>query len=380
MRDELAGVKIALAHDWLTNEAGAEKVLFVLSKMWPEAPIFTTVHDEKKTGLFQDKKVVTSKLQKWPLAKKHQLYPHLRPRAVEDLDFGGFDIVISTSSAEMKGLIAKAETMHVCYVHTPTRYYWDQYHDYFGRLEFGILNPVVKWMMPRMIHKLRMWDKLAAERPDYLVANSKNSARRIAKYYRRSSEVIYPPVETGIFKEAAEGAEKGDYFIYFGRLNPYKRPDLVVQACRALDLNLKVMGEGPEMGKLKKMAGPKTEFLGRVSDEKKVKLVAGARAFIFPALEDFGIVPVEAAAAGTPTIALRKGGSLETVKEGISGEFFEEQTALSLVAVLKDFDEGKFVKEEMQKWADQFGTEVFEKRMREFVEGKWRDWEKGMRG
>ncbi|MCX6807891.1 MAG: glycosyltransferase [Patescibacteria group bacterium] len=373
-QDSLSGLKIALAQDWLTNQGGAERVLYSLHKLFPEAPIYTTVYDRAKTPLFQNCEIHTSYLQNWPLSKKHQFYPHMRPRAIEQLDFRGFDIVISTSSAEMKGIITKPETMHISYLHTPTRYYWDQYHEYFDRLEFGLLNPMVRLVMPMLIHKLRQWDFLAAQRPDYLLANSHNSANRVTKYYRREAEVIYPPIQTEIFKKAAEEVKKQDYFIYFSRLNPYKRADLAVLACAKLNLPLKVIGVGPELPRLKNLAGHKTEFLGWVSDDKLPELVAGARAFIFPALEDFGIVPLEAAAAGVPTIAFGQGGSLETVKKGVSGEFFYEQSVDAVVEVLSNFDSNKYSKEAMQKWADEFSEEIFQKKFKDMVARKWDEW------
>ncbi len=367
--------KIALAHDWLTTMGGAERVLLALSEIFPEAPIFTSVFAAERVPLFQGKKIVTTYLQKWPWSHKHQLYPHLRPRAIEQLDLRDFDIVISTSSAEMKGLICKPETMHICYLHTPTRYFWDQYHDYLGRLEFGLLNPLVRLVMPSMIHRLRQWDFQAAQRPDFLITNSKNSQRRAQKYYRRDSTVIFPPVDLERFTTAA-GATPGNYFIYFSRLNPYKHADLAVQACRELNLPLKVVGEGPELPRLRQMAGKQTEFLGFVPDQDLPQLVASARAFIFPSLEDFGIVPLEAAAAGTPTVAFGAGGALETVRSGVTGEFFAEQTVPSLAATLRNFDEKKYCPADMQKWATSFSKKIFQEKIRAFVEQKWAEFQK----
>src|SRR3990167_496247 len=316
--------KVALVHDWLTGEAGAEKVLLALSRIFPEAPIYTSVWDPTRTPSFVGKDIRTSFMQRWPFAKsRHQLYPWLRPLGFESFDLSSYDLVISSSSAEAKGVLTPPRTLHLCYCHTPTRYYWSDYHAYLGRMQFGLLNHLALRAMPYLTNYLRLWDRAASSRVDHFVANSENVAARIRKYYGRESTVISPPVEIQRFKVSAA---RGQYFLSVGRLVPYKRVDLIIRACNERSLSLKVSGEGPEFGSLKKMAGPTVEFLGRVPEGDLPRLYAGARAFIFASEEDFGIAPVEAMASGVPVIAYGRGGVLESVVGGETGLTFPEQT------------------------------------------------------
>lgn len=358
-------MKVAIVCDWLTNMGGAEEVILALHELYPEAPIFTSVYNKNGMSAFEDADIKTSFLQSWPFAKtKHKLYPALRPLAFESLDLRGFDVVISSASAEAKGIITKPETVHICYCHTPTRYYWSDYHAYLNRLEFGVLNPIIKRLMPRVIHKLRQWDYLAAQRVDYFIANSINTKHRIKTYYRRDAEVIYPFVNTETY---TPGTEKDDYFITVSRLIPYKKVDLAIKACTECNLPLKVIGQGPELERLKESAGDSVQFLGYVSLEEKIRLLQRAKGFIFSAEEDFGIVPLEAMACGTPVIAYGKGGALETVAEGKTGMFFREQTVDSLVEALKKFDSFSFTPQDLRTQSKTFDISHFKKNMHEFV-------------
>jgi glycosyltransferase involved in cell wall biosynthesis len=356
--------KVALVHDWLTGEAGAEQVLLALHRLFPEAPIYTSVRNPERTPSFEGMDIRTSFLQKWPLWKRQQLYPQLRPLAFESFDLSDYDVVISIASAESKGVVTRPGTVHICYCNTPIRYYWNDYHAYLGRMEFGLLNPLVRLVMPYLTNYLRLWDYTAAQRVDYFVANSKTTQARIGKYYRRDSQVIYPPVAVDSFKYQTK---KDDYFLCVGRLVPYKRVDLAVQACTEQKLTLKVAGEGPELDKLKKLAGPTIEFLGRVPSSELPALYAKARAFIFAAEEDFGIVPVEAMASGTPVITYGLGGATETVVDGVTGLYFGEQTVESLIEALKKFDKQKFEPKLIRARAEEFNESRFAKELSELV-------------
>jgi len=361
-------MKVALVHDWLTNLGGAEKVLLALSEVYPEAPIYTSVYNPAKTAPFKDKDVRTSFLQKVPLSKnKHQLFPTLRPLAFENFDFSKYDLVISSSSAEAKGIITKPQTTHICYCHTPTRYYWSDYHAYLNRLQFGILNPLVRKMMPKTIHKMRIWDRLAAERVDCFIANSSYVAQRIKKYYRKEATIIHPPCDTDDLKP---GSKQGDYFLAMSRLIPYKKIDLIVEAFNNLKLPLKVIGTGPEEQKLKKLAKKNVELLGYVGGKKKLKLLQECQAFIFAAEEDFGIVPVEAMACGKPVIAYGKGGVLDSVVEDETGIFFQEQTPQSLTDAILKFEPSKFDSTKIRKHAESFSKEEFKRKIKAFVKEK----------
>ena len=359
-------MKVALVCDWLTNQGGAEEVVLALTELFPEAPIYTSVYNPGKTPAFRDKKVITSFLQNWPFAKtKHQLYPTLRPLAFESFDFSEYDLVISSSSAEAKGILTKPDTKHICYCHTPTRYYWSDYHAYLNRLQFGILNPLVRKIMPRTISKMRIWDRLAAERVDHFVANSAYVAARIKKYYRKEATIIHPPCDTENLKP---GGQVQDYFLVVSRLIPYKRVDLIVAAFNQLGWPLKIAGTGPDEKSLKKLAKPNIEFLGQVSGKEKVKLYQECQALVFAAEEDFGIVPVEAMACGRPVIAYGKGGVTESVIDGKTGLFFAEQTIKSLLTTLQRFKQAQFDSGTIRKQAEKFSKERFKREILELVD------------
>ena len=362
-------MRVALVHEWLTNVAGSERVLLALHELFPDAPVYTSVFVPEEFPELAGADVRTSFLQKIPGAKrKHQAFPFLRTVAFERFDLSEFDVVISSSHAEAKGVITRPETLHICYCYTPIRYYWSGYHHYLENPRFGALNPVVKAVMPYMTNYLRVWDRCAADRVDLFVAISEHVARRIKKYYRRDSDVIYPPVNTG-WLEISPAVD--DYFLLVGRMIPYKRADIVVEAFNRLGLPLKIAGTGSEMESLRAMAKPNVEFLGRVSDAELKELYSRCLALVFPQEEDFGIVPLEAMAAGRPVIAYRAGGALETVVEGETGVFFDRQDAQSLMDAVKNFEPGVFSPQKAREHALRFDVSRFKEEIERYVDKAW---------
>lgn len=352
-------MKIALVHEYLNQFGGAERVLQVLSSFFPDAPIYTLFYDAKATGgVFEGKEIRTSFLQKAPFIKKyHRLFPLFMPVAIEQFDFSDFDVVISISSSFAKGVITKPQTKHICYCLTPPRFLWDgsqKFMDDFGYPRF------IKNIFPPLITYLRLWDREASFRVDKFIAVSNFVKGRIKKYYSRDSDVIYCPVNTEKFYTSPS---IGDYFFMAGRHVSYKRFDLAVKVFNKLGWPLKIAGIGPETDRLKKLARSNIEFLGLVSDEILADLYSHARAFIFPQEEDFGITPLESMASGRPVIAYRGGGSVETIVEGKTGIFFDEQTEESLIRVVRSFDFTQFDPNECRRQADRFSIEVFKKNM-----------------
>jgi glycosyltransferase involved in cell wall biosynthesis len=359
-------LRVALVHDWLTNQGGAERVLWSLHRAFPDAPIYTSVYAARALPQFAHADVRTSFLQSWPFAAtRHQLYPVLRTFAFESFDFSGYDAVISSCSAEAKGIVTRPETPHICYMHTPTRYYWSDHNRYARDPGFGVLSPFVRVAMPAFIRHMRMWDFSAAARVDAFIANSDFVARRVQKYYRRDATVIHPPVQIERF--SAGDDEPDDFFLVAGRLVPYKRVDIAVRACRELDLPLVVAGTGSELTRLRAMAGPRTRFTGRLSDAELASHYRRARALIHCAEEDFGLIPVESMASGRPVIAFNGGGARETVVEGRTGTFFDRQTAGSLIEALRRFEGMRFEPAELRRHAETFDEKVFVAKIRDFV-------------
>jgi glycosyltransferase involved in cell wall biosynthesis len=362
MKSSTENLNIALVHEWITNVAGAERVLLSLKELFPQAPIYTAVFDPEKAKPFKAFDVRTSFLQKLPLMKsKRELLIPLTPFAFEQFDLSGYDVVISSTTVAAKGVITKPDTIHISYCHTPPRYLWEPDTD--PRARKGKFS----WLREATIHKMRLWDRVAADRVDEFIANSKYVAKRIKKYYGRDAVVIYPGVDTEKFT-VGDPAEVKDYYLFVSRLVDYKRCDIVVEAFNKLKLPLKVIGRGPEREKLVKMAGDNIEFLGFLSDEDMKKYYREAKAFIFAAEEDFGIVPVEAMACGRPVIAFGKGGATESVVEGVTGTFFPEQTAESLITAVKSFNPAKFDPLAIRKHAEKFSVARFKKEILEYVE------------
>jgi glycosyltransferase involved in cell wall biosynthesis len=356
-------VKVALVCSWLNQYGGAERVLEVLHDMYPNAPIYTSMYEPKAMPAFyRSWDIRTSFMQRLPLVKqKHQAFVSLYPYAFEQFDLTEYDVVISNSSAFAHGVITRPETCHVCYCLTPARFIWN-YHEYVKREH---LSRIVRTVVPMALTSLRTWDAQAADRVDYFVAISRAVADRINKYYRRDSEIIYPPVDTTMYTPSEEVE---DYFLIVSRLIPYKRIDLAVRAFNELGLPLKIVGGGRDAEALQRIAKPNVQFLGRVPDDEVKRLYARCRAFIFPGEEDFGLTPLEAQAAGRPAIAYAGGGALDTIIEGETGAFFREPTAKSLAETVRNFDHTKFDSVRIRQHALKFDTEVFKKQLAEFVE------------
>lgn len=317
-------MKVAITADWLNSFGGAERVLLELREMFPEAPIYTTVFDP--AGLpeaMRSWEIRTSFLQRVPFARRrHQPFLPLMPLAFEQFDFSEYDLVLTTSSACAKGVLAPAGTTNICYCYTPSRYLWDLYHEYTRRHPArALIAPVAHW--------LRVWDRLSADRVDHFIAISHEVSSRIERHYGRDSEVIYPPVDVDRFIPTRRAAE--DFYLVVSRLVGYKRIDLAIRAANRLRKRLVVVGDGVERRRLEAIAGPTVKFLGRRSDAEIADLYARCRGFFFPGLEDFGIAPVEAQAAGRPVIAYGRGGATETVIDGVTGVHFLEQTVDAVV-------------------------------------------------
>lgn len=363
MKSSLENLNIALVHDWLTNMAGAERVLFNIAEIFPNATIFTSVYDQGGAEAFASRKIITSYLQKYPmLKKKREFLIPFTPLAFESFDLGKYDVVITNTTFPAKGVITKPETVHICYCHTPTRYLWEPEID--PRTSKGFLLGLRR----KTALKLKPWDLAAADRPDHYLANSNYIKNRIKKYYHRDSQVIYPPVNVNKFSPAKNPKDIKDYYLFVSRLIGYKKCDLVIEAFNKLELPLKIIGRGPEKKQLQKMAKSNIEFLGYLSDEEMKKYYREAKAFVFAAEEDFGIVPVEAMAAGRPVIAYGKGGAAETVVDGRTGLLFYKQSAESLVEAVKKFKPEKYKVSDIRHQAERFSEERFRKEFKKAVE------------
>ncbi len=379
-------MKAALVYDRVNKWGGAERVLLTLHEMFPQAPLYTSVYNPETAPWARVFDVRTSFLQNFPYAPStHELYAILMPLAFESFNFDNYDVVISVTSEAAKGIITKPGTLHLCYCLTPTRYLWSGYEDYFDK-------PITKFFTKPIVSYLRNWDKVAAHRPDKIIAISQTVADRIKKYYGREANVIYPPV--GIMTGPAARSSRPtsspptveqsgrvagarwdslrsrhpssfyEYFLIVSRLVPYKRVDLVIEVFNQLKLPLIIIGIGREEGKLKRMAGSTITFVGQLTDEELALYYEKAAAIIFPQEEDFGIVAVEAQRMGTPVIAYKGGGALETVRPGRTGEFFEEQNVDALARVIQSFNKAKYKPEILKKHAQKFSKERFR---REFL-------------
>lgn len=357
---------IAIVHDWLTGMRGGEKVLEVLCELHPGADLFTLLHNRGSVSpSIEQRNIQTSFVDSLPFKETgYRRYLPLFPRAVESFDFSSYDLILSTSHCVAKGAIPRSGAVHLCYCHTPMRYVWEMYEDYFGKGRAGILTrAAMKYFAPR----LRQWDVRSSERVHSYVANSQNVARRIHQYYGRAADVIHPPVDTALFRcsERDEG-----YYLIVSALVPYKRVDLAVRVFTILGERLVVVGKGPELEALKAGASPNIEFLGWQHEAELAKLYAGCRALVFPGVEDFGIVPLEAMASGKPVIAFGRGGALETVvAEGNhrTGLFFSEQTEASLREALVRFQKIPFDPKIIRAHAEQFDREKFKKRLGDYI-------------
>lgn len=350
-------MRLAFVHDWLTVPGGSEKVLIALHELYPDAPIFTTIYKKDNFPELANAKVIPSYLDKLPFARNHhQIFIPLMPRAVESYNLKDYDLIISDSHACAKGVIKSANATHLCYCHTPLRYVWEPSID---------PRASSTWLKRLAAKRLKKWDLATVNRVDKYYANSRYIKDRIKKIYDREADVIYPPVETSKFQPVSH---PDSYFLYSSRLVAYKHPEIVVEAFNQLNLPLKIVGSGPELAKLREIAKPNIEFLGRVSDRDLPSIYARCQALIFPAIEDFGIVPVEVMAAGRPVIALNQGGATETVVEGKTGLHFNEQSPESIIEAVKKFRPENFNSQEINTYAKQFDTAVFKTKMLQLVQ------------
>ncbi|GKU31660.1 glycosyltransferase family 4 protein [Clostridium folliculivorans] len=360
-------MNIALVHEWLTNMAGSERVVINFKELYKDAPLYTTMYDpEKLDKELQDIDVRTSFLQK-KVKKGHQRFLPFMPMAFESFDLNEYDVILSSSSSCAKGVVTNPNTMHVCYCHTPMRYAWEFYYEYADKTE---MKKIKKTFLKYFMNYMRIWDRLAADRVDYFIANSENVAKRIWKHYRKESVVIHPPVRCKLFNI---GEKDDDFFLILSRLVPYKRIDLAVKAFNELGLPLVIIGDGEERSKLEAIAKGNIQFLGRQPDEVIKEYYSRCRGFVFPGEEDFGITPLEAQSCGRPVIAYGKGGVLETVIEGETGVFFEEQTTESLVEAVRRFENMTFDKQAIRKHAETFDEEIFKQKIENFINDKYEE-------
>lgn len=364
-------MKVAIVHDWLDTTGGAEKVLASLINLYPDADIFSLVDyfsDVNRTEYLKGKHATTSFIQKFPFSrKKFRNYLPFFPLAIEQFDLSGYDLVLSSSHAVAKGVLTGPHQLHVCYQYSPIRYAWDMYHTYFEEHKISGLKALV---LKFVLHRIRIWDVVSSNRVDHFVAISTLIRKRIRKFYRRDSEVIFPPVDTERFVYCGE---KEAFYLTASRLVPYKKVKLIVEAFNKNGKRLVVAGNGPQYEELRRLAAPNVEILGFCEDKTLVALMQKAKAFIYAAYEDFGIVPVEAMACGTPVIAYGKGGVLDTVIEGKAGLFFKEQSQESLNGVVETFEQMVFDYAAIAEHAKRFDTSVFEERMKNFIDEKMQE-------
>ena len=364
IKKQLGDYKIALVHDYLVQDGGAERVFLNLNKIFPQADIHVLLYNKKTNLFFKNKKIYTSFLNNWPLAKKYyQWYLPLLPIAVEHLDFKDYDLVISSSSSFVKGIITTHESKHICYLHTPTRFLWENRINYIDDLP--LIKPI-RALLPFFLHHLRQWDQLASTRPDFIITNSYISQKRILNYYKRQALIINPSIDTDQIKSSRH---KGDYWLTGGRLVAYKKFNLVIEAFKHLNLPLMVFGTGPELKKLKNIAkySKKIKFLGNVSDREKINLYRYSIGFINPQLEDFGITTLEAMSAGKPVLTYKKGGGSEIITPGMTGEFLDEQTWEDIAYAVIKHNPKKYNPDFIHKQAEKFSFDIFEKKILQVV-------------
>ncbi|MFA5974884.1 MAG: glycosyltransferase [Elusimicrobiota bacterium] len=363
-------MKIALVHDWLTGMRGGEKVLEVLCDLFPKADLFTLVHAPGQVSpTIERHRIFTSPLQRLPQVRRY--YRHLLPLmpwAIQQFDFIGYDVIISTSHCVAKGAIPRGKARHVCYCHTPMRYIWDQFEEYFGPGRSSILT---RGLMHLLRQPLQQWDLRTVPRVHTFIANSQNVRERIQRIYHRDSQVIYPPVDHAFFSQGIENVPKPvePFYLIVSALAPYKRIDLAIETFKQSGKKLVIIGEGQESAALQNQATPNIQFLGWMSNDALRSHYQQARALIFPGEEDFGIVPLEAMSAGCPVIAFRKGGALETVAEKKTGLFFDRQTSRDLMTAIESFEQTSLDRNAIRSHAERFSRDRCEQAFRSlFIE------------
>lgn len=370
-------MKVALVYDRVNKIGGAERVLTALHELWPDAPLFTSVFDPKKAPWAKSFTIKTAFLQHIPFAKNyHEFFPWLTPFAFGSLSFDEYDVVISVTSAEAKGIITKPNTMHICYCLTPTRYLWSGVPIYKKNTGFGIFHAFVKFMYSLWLPTLRYWDFVVSQRPDYYVAISQRVKGRIENYYKRTvDKVVYPPVDTDFFQPSGNKKESGDYYLLVSRLVPYKRADIVVEACTRLKKPLVVVGEGIERRRLQRRAGPTVRFIHRdLTDNELLRYYRYCRAFLYAGDEDFGIVAAEAQSCGKPVIAYAQSGMSEIIQEGKTGLTFTSQSIKGLEEAITQFEKMRFLASQCRRNALRFQKNTFKKEIKEFIDQKFKNY------
>lgn len=356
-------MKVAIVHDWLVSYRGGEKVLEILCELYPDAPIYTLFYDRQALPSFFQKRVI--RYPKW-LSKFSSIRKALLPFypfIIESFELNEFDVIISSSSCVAKGVIPHPNAKHLCYLHSPMRYIWDQRNMY----KTGIAKiSIISGLIDLLSTCLRLWDSLSAQRIDTIIANSTFVKKRVEKYYRRDSQVIFPPVAIERFPVASENRAR-EFFLVAGAMVPYKRFDLAIEACEKAGLNLIVAGDGPEFARLAKLAGPHTKLVKNPSDAKLLELFGRAKALIFPGVEDFGIIAIEAMACGVPVIAYDAGGAKDFVIEGKTGTFFKEQEVNCLATTLSNFNHKLYDSIYLREFANKFSIERFKTEFKDAV-------------
>ena len=364
-------MKVALVHDYLIRFGGAERVLLELAKMWPEAPIYTLLYDEAKMNQwFPAQRVRVSFLQKFPnwLKKRHKYLLPFLPIAPETFDLRDFDLVVSSSSVFAKGVVTRPKTIHINYCHNPARFLWDYSFEYLDQQHIGVFKKIIaNWVL----NYIRLWDRASSKRVDYFIDNSKATADRISKYYRRDAKVIYPPVKIASGERLITDCKEigKDYFLIVSQLTPYKKVDVAIEAFNKLKLPLVIIGDGPQKESLLKIAGPNVKILGWLDDSTTAAYYQNCLAFIFPGEDDFGMAPVEAMMFGKPVLALGAGGALETVLPGMTGELFDAPTPEVLADGVRRLRENlsNYSPLVIKKWAEKFSVERFMVEMTDYL-------------
>jgi len=362
--DELGRLKVALVHDWLVSYGGAERVVEELAALFPDAPIFTSVYDEKSMGeIFPPSRVCSSYMQRIPGSKKlYRKMLSLMPRAFEEFELSQYNLVLSSSSCCAKGVLTSSSTLHISYVHSPMRYAWDLYPEYLARA-----GTLTRFAMRRQIPRIRQWDAQSGQRADKLLANSREVASRIQRVYGREATVLHPPVLTDFFTPKTDPERPDDYYLVLSRFVPYKRIDLAIEACNQLGRKLIVIGNGPQERELKRLSGPTIRFTGRIPDSEIRDYYRDCRALLFPGFEDFGMTPVESQACGRPVVAYGRGGVLDSVIPGKTGVFFKRQTTDSLMDGIKQLEEHDWSSKDIRSHAQNFSRDSFLTKLKGFI-------------
>jgi len=359
-------MRVALVHDWLTGMRGGEKVLEVLCELFPEADLFTLFHlNGSVSPTIERRRITTSFVQHLPMAARYyRRYLPLFPYAIERFDLAQYDLVISSSHCVAKSVRTPSPVRHVCYCHSPMRYAWDQFDAYFGPARVGAVAS--RWIYRPVLAKLARWDAATADRPNRFLSNSQYVAGRIGRYYNRQSTIVYPPVDTVFYHPAS--APRASHFLVVSALVPYKRIELAIAACRRVGAGLRIVGDGPDRNRLEATAGRQVAFLGRLTDTEIREEYRAAAAVLLPGEEDFGIVPVEAQACGTPVVALGRGGALETVVDGETGVLFVEPTVDDLAAALARVTALSFDRDHVRRHAERFSRPRHVAAMRQAID------------